>query len=148
MEYSESIASLLDFGCYLMKTYPQVFAYPPFFLLSPEFFTIGFNVLILFLRHHQNAENLSFRSSVLRSVSAMLQINSIQTLPIAAPLVRDEEGCRVFWTRSILNNQAAVEILQKAVYSVISKGGLETLLLYYNSLNESISVGFLMVCDS
>lgn len=75
----------------------------------------------------------------------MLFIDCIQILPVVAPLIRDEEGCAVFWCLPVLSRKEPVEILQKAIHSVIRKRGVDALLIFYNSMNDSISVdlGFL-----
>lgn len=70
----------------------------------------------------------------------MLLIDSLQVLPIVAPLVRDDEGCAVLWTFPILIRKDTVEILQKAIYSVIKKKGVEAILLFYNSMNDYLPV--------
>ena len=83
---------------------------------------------------------MSLRQSILHCVSAMLQINCIQILPITAHLVRDEESCGIFWSLSVLSCKPAVEILQNVLHTVLSKQGTEALLVYYNSMNDTISV--------
>ena len=77
---------------------------------------------------------------ILQRVSSMLLIDSLQVLPIVAPLVRDDEGCAVLWTFPILIRKDTVEILQKAIYSVIKKKGVEAILLFYNSMNDYLPV--------
>lgn len=70
----------------------------------------------------------------------MLKIDCIQTLPIVAPLIRDGEGCSVMWCLSVLNNDQAIGILQKAILGLIKKQGVDALLLFYNSMNDYVSV--------
>ena len=78
----------------------------------------------------------------------MLLIDSLQVLPIVAPLVRDDEGCAVLWTFPILIRKDTVEILQKAIYSVIKKKGVEAILLFYNSMNDYLPVFLLIIVNS
>lgn len=78
----------------------------------------------------------------------MLLIDSVQVLPIIAPLVRDDEGCAVLWTFPILIRKDTVEILQKAIYSVIKKKGVEAILLFYNSMNDYLPVFLLIIVNS
>ena len=78
----------------------------------------------------------------------MLLIDSLQVLPIVAPLVRDDEGCAVLWTFPILIRKDTVEILQKAIYSVIKKKGVEAILLFYNSMNDYLPVFLLIIVYS
>lgn len=83
---------------------------------------------------------MSLRQSLLRCVPVMLKIDCIQTLPIVAPLIRDGEGCSVMWCLSVLNNDQAIGILQKAILGLIKKQGVDALLLFYNSMNDYVSV--------
>ena len=140
IEYSESISALLEFGISLNETYPSVYPFSPFTIYSPDYLTIAFNVCIFAVSDVQTMENLSLRQSVARSVSAMFRIDPNETLPFLASLARDMEACSHLWTPSILASNESVDTLKTSITRVLHQYGADMALVYYNSLNDYVSV--------
>ena len=46
----------------------------------------------------------------------------------------------VLWSITTLANKEAIEVMQKGITVVIRKRGTEALLLFYNSMNDYVSV--------
>ena len=80
------------------------------------------------------------RQSILSSVSEMIEIDCVKMMTLVTPLVRDAEGCAVLWSITTLANKEAIEVMQKGITVVIRKRGTEALLLFYNSMNDYVSV--------
>ena len=84
---------------------------------------------------------MSLRQSLLQAISHMIEIDCLKVIAVISPQVRDIHGCNVMWSISALANQEAVEVSQKAVSLVIRKRGNEMVSMYYNSMNDYVSVG-------
>lgn len=86
---------------------------------------------------------MSLRQSLLPAISHMIEIDCLKVIAVISPHVRDIHGCNVMWSIATFANQEAVEIIQKAISLVIRKRGNEMVAMYYNSLNDYVSVGLL-----
>ena len=85
------------------------------------------------------------RQSILHSVSEMIEIDCVKMMSLVTPLVRDAEGCAVLWSITVLANKEAIEVMQKGITLIIRKRGIDALLLFYNSMNDYVSVGSLQL---
>ena len=84
---------------------------------------------------------MSLRQSLLQAISHMIEIDCVKVIAVISPQVRDINGCNVMWSISTLFSQEAVEIIQKAISMVIRKRGNEMVSMFYNSVNDYVSVG-------
>ena len=70
----------------------------------------------------------------------MFRIDPKETLPFLASLARDMEACSHLWTPSILASKDSVDTLKTSIARVLQRYGADMVLVYYNSLNDYVSV--------
>lgn len=76
----------------------------------------------------------------MQAIAHMIEIDCLKVVAVIAPQIRDIDGCNVLWSITTLLNKEAVEVIQKAISLVIRKRGNELVSMFYNSVNDYVSV--------
>ena len=70
----------------------------------------------------------------------MLSIDPARMTGAFFPMIQDSEGCDVMWCEPVLTNEQAVSVVQQGLPLIIKKHGVSIITIFFNSLNDSVSV--------